>query len=267
MKKVIIVILAVVLAAAMLTSCGGKRTDAVKAVEQMINEIGDVTLDSAEAISAAEKAYAVLSADEKKAVRNYDKLEKAAETLKALQTKFDSYDEMNEVIRQILDAATTTFSSNSTDFSDLIEKGDAIVAQYEELDADGKAYVNVTDELKEALETLKSSVDRTTASAAEYVKAFRSVYAEENYEVTAVYCIKQVRDDTEYHIFALTYKDADGNEKTVYANARCSANTTAQTIADNADSFFASKAVSEDYNAAKNGNVALDLEAVLKLVK
>ena len=266
MKKAITVLLICLLSVSLLAGCG-KRTDAVKAVESQIKAIGEVSLDSAEAIDAAQKAYNALSADEKKAVHNYDKLTDAAEELKALQTKFGSYDEMNDAIDQILNAADSSYTSNDTDFSKLIEQGEAILEQYKDMDKEGKEYVKVSEELSEAIEALKGSVDRTTQSAAEYVKAFNTVYADENYEVTAVYCLKQVRDDTEYHIFALTYKNAAGEETTLYANARCSANTLASVIADNADAFFAAKPVSNDYNAVENGNVTLDTAAVLELAK
>ena len=267
MKKIISVILLFALCVTVFVGCGGKRTDAVKAVEEQIKAIGEVSLDSADAISAAQRAYAVLSEDEKKAVRNYEDLTAAADKLRALQTTFRSYDEMNETINAIQEAAKSTFSADGTDYSKLIEQGEAIIAQYKDLDADGKAYVKVTDELNSAIDTLKAGVDRTTQSAAEYLKAFNELYAEEGYEVTAVYCIKQIRDETEYHIFALTYKDKDGAQTTLYANARCSANTTANVIVQNADAFFAKKAVSDDYNAAERGNVTLDLDAVLEKAK
>ena len=77
----------------------------------------------------------------------------------------------------------------------------------------------------------------------------------------------QIRDEVEYHIFALKYKDENSEEHYLYANARCSSNTTAETIAANADSFFSEKAVSDDYNAVLNGNINVDLEAVLELAK
>ena len=266
MKKAFTLILVCVLTLTLLAGCG-KKTEAVKAVEDQIKALGTITLESADAVSEAQSAYAALSEDEKKTVSNYDDLTKAAEALKALQTKMSSYDLMNSVIDSIIEAANSTFSADGTDFSELIAEGEEIIEQYKDLDAEGKAYVKVNDDLKTAIETLKNGVDRTTESAAEYVKAFNSLFSEEAAEVTAVYCIKQVRDETEYHIFALSYKDADGNETTVYANARCSANTTAKVIEQNADAFFAKTPVSTDYNAAENGNVALDLAAVLEKAK
>lgn len=267
MKKVLICILVCLMAALTLTSCKGKKTDATKAVEAMISELGEITIDSADELKAIEKAYTALSPDEKDRVKNYDKFREAKEELKALQTKFKSYDEMNETIQQIIDLASTTFSRDDADFSDLIAKGNAILEQYKDLSKDEKAYVNVTDEFKDALKALTDMVGSTEKCAAEYVKAFNRIYADQHYELSAVYCIKQLRDDVQYHIFALTYKDADGNEHNLYANARCSDGTTAEVIEQNKDVFFAETAVDYSFNAVFNGNVDLDLEAVLKLAK
>lgn len=267
MKKVLICILVCLMAALTLTSCKGKKTEATKAVEAMISELGEITIDSADELAAIDKAYAALSADEKDRVKNYDKFTKAKQDLKALKTKFKSYDEMNETIRQIIDLASTTFSRDDTDFTDLISKGNAILEQYKQLSKEEKQYVNVTDELEEALKKLSDMVGSTEKSAAEYVKAFNSIYAEENYEVAAVYCIKQLRDETQYHIFALTYKDADGKEHNLYANARCATGTTAEVIEQNKDVFFSETAADYSFNAVFNGNVDLDLETVLKLAK
>ena len=265
MKKVLLAVFVCLLALLTLTACKGKKTEATKAVEAMIAEIGDVTVDSADALAEIQRAYAALSADEKERVKNYDKLQKALETLKAEQNRFASYDEMNDLIADVIEIAGSKYSKDGTDFSGLIERGNALLEQYNDLDEEGKAKVQITDEFKSALEAISEMAEGTEASAAEYVKAFNSVYADKNYEITAVYCIKQLREDTQYHIFALTYKDADGAEHNLYANARCSSNTKAEVIANNADTFFADAAVSETYDAILNGNVTLDLESVLQL--
>jgi len=54
-------------------------------VKQLIDSIGTVTLDSGEAIKAAEDAYKKLSADDKKKVTNYDVLTAASTEVKALK--------------------------------------------------------------------------------------------------------------------------------------------------------------------------------------
>ena len=60
-----------------MTSCG--KSKAVKDVEEKINAIGTVTVDSESSILDAEKAYDLLSDNEKKAVQNYDTLAQARE--------------------------------------------------------------------------------------------------------------------------------------------------------------------------------------------
>ena len=172
---------------------------------------------------------------------------------------------MNKVIADVIEAAKTTFSKDGTDFSALIEKGEALLEQYKDLSGADKDYVQMSDEFTAALDALKEAADVTVKAAAEYVKAFNTVYKGKKYEVTGVYCIKQIRDDRAYHIFALTYKNEKGEEGSVFANARCTAETKAETMVKNKDSFFAKESVSSTYNAKENGNVTLELAEVLKL--
>lgn len=67
----------------LLTGCG--KSEAVKSVESLIGEIEEeITLDSAEKIIEAEKAYSELSEDEKKSVSSVEKLEDARDKLNSL---------------------------------------------------------------------------------------------------------------------------------------------------------------------------------------
>ncbi|MCH5198904.1 MAG: hypothetical protein J1E34_08365 [Oscillospiraceae bacterium] len=268
MKKIISIVFVLILSALVLCSCG-KKTEATKNVENMINALADIKIgiDSGEQIAEAESAYNALSDEEKAKVKNYNKLEKAKEELASVQAKYESFDEMNSVIEKIIDAANTRFSTENTDYAELLSQAQDILDNFNKLSDEEKKNVNVSDELNEAIEALNAYTSSAEKSTAAYVKAFNEVYADEKYEVTAVYCIKQIRDATEYHIFALTYKDKNGEEHNVYANARCSANTTAQTIISNAETFFSENAVSDDYNAVIGGNIDLNLEKVLELAK
>ena len=71
MKKFAVLLLA---AALVLALCGCGKSDAAKAVEEKINAIGEVSLDSADAILAAEEAFGALSSDEKNQVENLNVL-------------------------------------------------------------------------------------------------------------------------------------------------------------------------------------------------
>ena len=81
MKKYLVVIMAVLMALC-LCACG--KTEAVKAAEEKIAAIGDVTLDSEKRISAAEKAVEKLSDDELKQLDKAEELKKAREAYEEL---------------------------------------------------------------------------------------------------------------------------------------------------------------------------------------
>ncbi len=64
-----------------------ERTEEVENVEKLIDEIGNVTLDSEEAIENARKAYNALTNDQKNIVENYNVLVAAERTLAALKNR------------------------------------------------------------------------------------------------------------------------------------------------------------------------------------
>ena len=57
---------------------------AVRAVDDLIDAIGEVTVDSGDAITAAREAYDALTDTQKELVKNYEKLTAAEETYAAL---------------------------------------------------------------------------------------------------------------------------------------------------------------------------------------
>ncbi len=81
MKKYLVVIMAVLMALC-LCACG--KSEAVKAAEEKIAAIGEVTLDSEKRISAAEKAVEKLSDDELKQLDKAEELKKAREAYEEL---------------------------------------------------------------------------------------------------------------------------------------------------------------------------------------
>lgn len=86
MKRIIAILMIAVLAFA-LAACGA---DPVKEVQDKIAAIGDVTLNSAEAIKTAQDAYDALSDDDKAKVENVDVLNTAQEKYAKL-VKLDQY--------------------------------------------------------------------------------------------------------------------------------------------------------------------------------
>lgn len=80
------ILLALVLCLAMILSLAGcGKSAAVKETEELIKSIGEVTVDSKDAIETAENAYAALSEADQKAVSNYGVLTAAREALDAAE--------------------------------------------------------------------------------------------------------------------------------------------------------------------------------------
>lgn len=80
MKRILVICFCIVI----MTSLGACKSSAVKAVEQAITSIGIVTIDSENAIEAAENAYSELSDKEKAKVSNYSNLIAARSSYNAI---------------------------------------------------------------------------------------------------------------------------------------------------------------------------------------
>ena len=88
MKKVLALILAL---AMMFVLCGCGKSEAAKQVEEMIDAIGEVAVDSGRAISDARNSYEQLSEKEQKQVSNLSVLEEAEDRYASLVE--DHYDQ------------------------------------------------------------------------------------------------------------------------------------------------------------------------------
>lgn len=106
MKRAISFLLAVIMCMS-LVGCG--KSKAAKEAEAAIDAIGEVTLDSGEAIAYAEKLYGILTDDEKADVENRLTLVDAKEAYAELQGKviydnaLKSYEKLNEVAALCVD--------------------------------------------------------------------------------------------------------------------------------------------------------------------
>ena len=80
MRKCIALLMICAMALA-LVACG--KSAAVKETERLIGDIGEVTVDSAQAVEAAEAAYEALSDKDREKVENYETLTAAREALEA----------------------------------------------------------------------------------------------------------------------------------------------------------------------------------------
>ena len=257
MKKYVFASFMIALSCLLLASCG--KTDATKRVISMIKDIGsDVGLDSDEAISMAQAAYDMLSDEEKAKVNNYNKLTDAAD-------KYEKLVGLNDYISQAVNSADTTFSKDGFNVSGMLDQYDEMVSLYDSLSDSDKAQIQDFDKLEAAMQQMQKYDDAAQEAAAAYAKGFMEVY--KGYTITAIGCIKQIRDEKEYHFFSLTYKDKEGNEHNAYSTARFVGSNVINTIIARPDLFFAEAPATEETDCLKNGNVTIDVAAALKTAK
>lgn len=121
MKKYLVVIMAVLMALC-LCACG--KSEAVKAAEEKIAAIGDVTLDSEKRISAAEKAVEKLSDDELKQLDKAEELKKARETYEelVLENKAAAVDSVIDQIGEVTLESAEKINAAQQAFEQLTEK-------------------------------------------------------------------------------------------------------------------------------------------------
>lgn len=101
MKKAICLLLALVMA---LSLCACGKSKAVKAAQDAIGEIGQVTMDSGEAIKNAEKLYSILTEAEKAKVNNRLDLVEARETYDSIVSKA-VYENAYQAYEKLMEAA------------------------------------------------------------------------------------------------------------------------------------------------------------------
>lgn len=121
MKKYLVVIMAVLMALC-LCACG--KSEAVKAAEEKIAAIGEVTLDSEKRISAAEKAVEKLSDDELKQLDKAEELKKAREAYEelVLENKAAAVDSVIDQIGEVTLESAEKINAAQQAFEQLTEK-------------------------------------------------------------------------------------------------------------------------------------------------
>lgn len=117
-----------------LTLCACKSSE-VKAVEQQIENLGEITLDSEQAIKEAADAYDALSSEDQADVENYDVLEQAESRYKVISLE-KGIDEIGKVTLK-----------SETAISELVDA-------YEKMTADEQASVSNYEKLEGAVEEL-----------------------------------------------------------------------------------------------------------------
>ena len=160
-----------------------KNADAIKTAEEKLSKlqvenaeskisvIGDVTLDSKDAIKDARDTYDALADDQKKQVTNYDVLETAEAKLSDLQvenvkTKIDG-------IGEVTLSSSSTIKAARTAYDALTDDQKKQVTNYDVLEAAEKKLSDLQ------VENVKNKIDgigEVTLSSSSTIKAARSAY-------------------------------------------------------------------------------------------
>ena len=152
---------------------------AVVAVKELIDAIGEVTLDSGDAIDAARTAYDKLPEAKKVLVDNYEKLTAAEEAYTALvdaaaaKAVDDRIDAIGEVTLESGDAIKAARAA----YDALTDTQKELVKNYEELTAAEEAYTNLVDAAAaKAVDDLIDAIGEVTADSGDAIKAARAAY-------------------------------------------------------------------------------------------
>ena len=166
---------------AMLTIHVFKAPDdpAVAAVKELIDAIGEVTLDSGDAIKAARAAYDELPEAKKALVDNYEKLTAAEEAYTALvdAAAAKAVDDLIDAIGEVTFESGDAIKAARAAYDALTDTQKELVKNYEELTAAEEAYTNLVDAAAaKAVDDLIDAIGEVTADSGDAIKAARAAY-------------------------------------------------------------------------------------------
>ena len=138
-----------------LTAAEARLTDlkAAKAVDDMIDAIGEVTLESEEAIAAARAAYEALTEARQAEVKSYDKLT-AAEARLAVLKPAKPVEKLIDAIGEVTLGSEGAIAAARTAYDNLTEAQQAEVKNYDKLTAAEAAYARLLAEQSKRLQEI-----------------------------------------------------------------------------------------------------------------
>lgn len=157
---------------------GDTLPTAVKVVIARIDAIGEVTLDSKDAIEAARAAYDKLTDEQKKLVPNYETLTKAEETYAALadaaavkevEDLIDAIGAVDENSKDAIDAARAAYDALPTRLQPEVSNYDKLVKaekDYTDLLTAVEAAQKAAEDARKAFENAKAAQEKAEAAKA-----------------------------------------------------------------------------------------------------
>ncbi len=152
---------------------------AVAAVKELIDAIGEVTLDSGDAIDAARAAYDKLPEAKKALVDNYEKLTAAEEAYTALvdAAAAKAVDDLIDAIGEVTLESGDAIKAARAAYDALTDTQKELVKNYEELTAAEEAYTNLVDAAAaKAVDDLIDAIGEVTVDSGDAIKAARAAY-------------------------------------------------------------------------------------------
>ena len=229
---------------------------AVKVVIARIDAIGEVTLDSKDAIEAARAAYDNLTEEQKTLVTNYETLTKAEETYAALadaaavkevEDLIDAIGEVDENSKEAIEAARAAYDALPTRLQPEVSNYDKLVKaekDYTDLLTAVEAAQKAAEDARKAFENAKAAQEKAEAAKA----------AAEAAQKAAEEAAQSAGENSE----AAKKAQAAAEEAQEKAEAAKAAAETAQAGAE------AAQKAAEDAAAAAAANNALAAEAAAK---
>ena len=152
---------------------------AVVAVKELIDAIGEVTLDSGDAIDAARTAYDKLPEAKKVLVDNYEKLTAAEKAYTALvdAAAAKAVDDLIDAIGEVTLESGDAIKAARAAYDALTDTQKELVKNYEELTAAEEAYTALVDAAAaKAVDDLIDAIGEVTADSGDAIKAARAAY-------------------------------------------------------------------------------------------
>ena len=152
---------------------------AVAAVKELIDAIGEVTLESGDAIDAARTAYDKLPEAKKVLVDNYEKLTAAEEAYTALVDAAASkaVDDLIDAIGEVTLESGDAIKAARAAYDALTDTQKELVKNYEKLTAAEEAYTALVDAAAaKAVDDLIDAIGEVTADSGDAIKAARAAY-------------------------------------------------------------------------------------------
>lgn len=247
MKKIICALL--ILTAVMLCFSSCIKSAAAKAFEDIMEEIGEISISDEALVVEAKQAWALLTEKDKKAV-DTEKAEK-------LFSDFDALKEFSRDAENVLEILSTALTEYGTPGSTITDSYKALSDGLAACDALLKTeYEKIFEPVKLKFEEYKKIEADAVASAKAYIDYFRGINTDKTVTVTDIGCIAQISEGTVYYLFAFSFTDG-AEERSVYSTVRFAGTPAKESFKAFEKSFYADAPSSANADALTVGNIEI----------